>query len=156
MIHRRKKVRKMRGSRTHGYGRVGQHRKSGQRGGRGKTGRHKHLWTYVVKYEPDYFGKHGFHRPKAVQRVIPTINVGELDELIDLLVAKGYAEKTGETVKIDLRKLGIQKLLGNGKVTHKLHVVVDLATEKAISKSESAGGTVELVSMSEENEVSES
>ena len=32
-----KKVRKMRGSRTHGYGRVGQHRKTGQRAGRGKT-----------------------------------------------------------------------------------------------------------------------
>ena len=32
-----KKARKMRGRRTHGYGRVGQHRKTGQRAGRGKT-----------------------------------------------------------------------------------------------------------------------
>lgn len=143
----------MRGSRTHGYGRVGQHRKSGQRGGRGKTGRHKHLWTYVVKYEPDYFGKHGFHRPKAVQRVITTINVGELDELVDLLISKGYAEKARDLIKIDLRKLGIKKLLGNGTVTHKLHVITNLATEKAISKIESAGGSVEVLEMmSEENE----
>ncbi|MEM4427493.1 MAG: 50S ribosomal protein L15, partial [Zestosphaera sp.] len=42
----------MRGSRTHGYGRVGQHRKAGSRGGRGAAGLHKHKWTWVVKYHP--------------------------------------------------------------------------------------------------------
>jgi hypothetical protein len=35
VVRKEKKSRKMRGSRTHGYGRVGQHRKAGSRGGRG-------------------------------------------------------------------------------------------------------------------------
>jgi len=38
MPHKLRKTRKMRGSRTHGYGQVGQHRKSGSRGGVGKAG----------------------------------------------------------------------------------------------------------------------
>lgn len=144
VVRRRKKVRKMRGSRTHGYGRVGQHRKGGQRGGKGKAGRHKHLWSYVVKYEPDYFGKHGFHRPFAVQRIPLTINIGELDEMVDLLLDKGYAEKVGDVIKMDLTKLHVDKLLGNGKVRHKFHIIVNNATEKAIQKIKAAGGNIEI------------
>ena len=44
-----KKVRKMRGSRTHGYGRVsGGHRKGGQRGGKGAAGRKGHHMIHYI------------------------------------------------------------------------------------------------------------
>jgi large subunit ribosomal protein L15 len=51
MVYRRsKKVRKQRGSRVHGYGRIsGGHRKSGQRGGTGKAGLTKHHWILTIK-----------------------------------------------------------------------------------------------------------
>ena len=36
-----------------GYGRVGQHRKGGGRGGKGKAGGRKHFWIQTLKYNPD-------------------------------------------------------------------------------------------------------
>ena len=80
MPHKLRKTRKMRGSRTQGYGRVGQHRDSGSKGHR-KVGRHKHLWSYVTTYEPDYFGKHGFTSPQSLKRKENVINVAKLDEI---------------------------------------------------------------------------
>jgi len=60
-----KRIRKMRGTRTCGYGRVGQHRKTGQRAGRGKTAQwYKSKQSYYLKQkelgfpDPDLkFGK---------------------------------------------------------------------------------------------------
>jgi len=148
MAKRRKKVRKMRGSRTHGYGRVSQHRKSGRRGGFGKAGRHKHFWSYIVKYEPDYFGKHGFHRPFTVVKTYTNINVGELDQIAEKLLSEKRAKKVKDRVSINLSELGIDKLLGTGKVTHKFDLTVKYATPTAIKKIESAGGSVTLLSKS--------
>lgn len=118
MPHRLRKVRKQRGSRTYGWGRVGQHRGGGMRGGHGKAGHHKHKWTYVIKYQPDYFGKHGFKRPWS--RKPETMNVGELDEKVEALLASGLAKKVENGIAINLNNIGVEKLLGSGKVTHPL------------------------------------
>ena len=64
MPHKLRKIRKFRGSRTQGYGRIGQHRDSGSKGAR-KVGRHKHLWSWVVTHAPGYSGKMGLLRLKA-------------------------------------------------------------------------------------------
>ncbi|MEM2955643.1 MAG: 50S ribosomal protein L15, partial [Nitrososphaerales archaeon] len=64
MPTRLRKTRKLRGSRTVGYGQVGQHRKSGSRGGKGKAGLHKHKWSWTVKYAPNYFGRDEFKPPR--------------------------------------------------------------------------------------------
>jgi len=152
MIHRRKKIRKRRGSRTHGYGRIAQHRKSGQKGGVGKAGHGKHLWSYVVTKEPDYFGKHGFKRPQSIVKVPKTINVGELDDLANYLLKNNLLSKDDKGLPLlDLKSLGFDKLLGSGKLYTKLHIVVDYATERAQEKVSSIGGVVELLS-SEEGE----
>lgn len=136
MPHRLRKIRKKRGSRTCGYGRVGQHRKSGSKGYR-RAGRHKHGWTYVIKYEPEYFGKKGFTSPKSLKREAKVINVGELEEL---------AEKCGKTeegkILVDLEGLGYTKLLGAGKVTKPLIVKVASCSKSAAEKIEEAGGQV--------------
>ncbi|MDH5460389.1 MAG: uL15 family ribosomal protein [Candidatus Bathyarchaeota archaeon] len=108
MPHKKRKVRKKRCSRIHGYGRVGQHRGGGQRGGHGKAGRHKHKWTYIVRYEPDYFGKHGF---KPLRRTeINVINVGRLDEKVSEFLREKKAVKQDDCVKVDLHQLGYDKL----------------------------------------------
>jgi large subunit ribosomal protein L15 len=141
MPHKLRKTRKKRGSRTHGYGRVGQHRKSGSKGYR-KAGRHKHGWTYVLRYEPEYFGKKGFKSPKGLRREVKVINVGELEEIAEKLVAGG---KKG-TILIDLRGLGYTKLLGSGKVARALTVKVDSCSKIAAEKIREAGGEVLLES----------
>ena len=74
MPHKLRKIRKFRGSRTQGYGRIGQHRDSGSKGHR-KVGRHKHLWSWVVTHEPNYFGKSGFTSPQGCSQSRNTINL---------------------------------------------------------------------------------
>jgi large subunit ribosomal protein L15 len=140
MPHRKRKVRKQRGSRTHGYGRVGQHRGGGQRGGRGKTGFHKHKWSYSVKHDPNRFGKHGFN--PANRKNLNVINVGELDEQISSLLGNEQAKKVEIGVEIHLNNLGYDKLLGRGKVTQPLFVQIDSYSESAAEKIEKAGGKI--------------
>jgi len=140
MPHKTRKVRKKRGSRTHGYGRVGQHRGGGQRGGHGKAGFHKHKWTYTVKYDPDRFGKHGF-KPFG-RKEVNIINVGELDEQIDSLLESKHAEKTKEGINVHLNDLGYDKLLAKGQVTHPLIVQVDAYSKSAAKKIVEAGGKI--------------
>lgn len=144
MVRRkRRKSRKLRGrTRTMGWGRIGQHRKSGSKGGYGAAGMHKHRWTWVVKYAPNWFGKHGFTHPVSHKIEIKEINVGELDEIAEYLLKTSVATREDEAIKIDLGKLGVNKLLGRGKVSKALIVVVNEASEKAIEKIENAGGKV--------------
>jgi len=145
VVRRSKKSRYMRGSRTHGWGRVGQHRKSGDRGGRGRVGYSKHKWSWTVKYAPDWYGKHGFVRHPSLVLKYTTINVGELDEISDSLVENGLAISTDDVISIDLGMLGINKLLGRGKVTKKYTISVYKASKEAIRKIEENGGKVKLL-----------
>jgi len=136
--HKLRKVRKKRGSRTHGYGQIGQHRK----GTKGQAGLHKHRWTYVIKYEPDYFEKKGFTSQKAISRKTNIINVGELDELADKLATEKKLERKQKKIFLDLDKLGFDKLLGMGKPTRPMLVKVATHSEAAAKKIEEAGGQI--------------
>jgi large subunit ribosomal protein L15 len=136
MPHKLRKTRKNRGSRTQGYGRIGQHRKTGSKGYR-KAGRHKHLWSYVTTYEPDYFGKSGFTSPKSLKQKQNTINIKELDEIS----TKYSTEKEGK-LHVDLTSLGYTKLLGTGKTAKPLVISVASASKTATEKIEKAGGQV--------------
>ena len=138
MPHKLRKVRKKRGSRTHGYGQIGQHRK----GTKGKAGLHKHRWTYVIKYEPGYFEKRGFTTQKAKSRKTDVINVGKLDELADKLAAEKKLERKQKEIFLDLDKLGYDKLLGMGKITKPMLVKVVAHSEAAAKKIEQAGGQI--------------
>jgi large subunit ribosomal protein L15 len=139
--HKLRKTRKKRGSRTCGYGQIGQHRKGGSKGER-KAGRHKQGWTYVIKYEPEYFEKKGFTSLKERGRKINAINVGELDELVDKLAAEGKLERKGAKIFLDLDKLGYDKLLGMGKITKPVLVKVASHSEAATKKIEEAAGQI--------------
>ena len=135
MPHKERKTRKMRGSRTHGYGRVGQHRDAGSKGHR-KVGRHKHLWSYVTTYEPDYFGKHGFTSPQSLKHKENTINIKQLNELT--VQTAGEKGKTN----VNLTSLGYTKLLGTGKLAKPLIVSVSSCSKTAEEKIKKAGGQV--------------
>jgi len=142
MPHRLRKTRWRRGSRTCGWGKVGQHRKSGGQGGFGKAGLHKHKWTWTVKYAPDHFGRHGFRCPTGMGE-IKTINVGRLSELVEELLAAGKLKprEKGE-VEVDLSELGFEKLLGGGKVKRPLTVKVSAFSKEAERKIAKAGGRI--------------
>lgn len=113
----RTKCRKLRGHVSHGYGRVGKHRKHS--GGRGKCGGLKHRRSWFMKYQPDHFGKFGvraMHYQKSrywwpeidlerVWRFVPKDEVpkyleGDVAPVIDL-VEFGYAKVTGSKLPID-------------------------------------------------------
>ena len=130
MPHKLRKIRKFRGTRTQGYGRIGQHRDSGSKGNR-RVRRHKHLWSKVVTSQPNYFGKHGFTSPQSKNRIESTINLKKLDQL-----------STG--AEINLTKLGYTKLLGAGKITKALTIQVAAASKSAQAKVEEAGGKLIL------------
>lgn len=137
MPHRLRKIRKKRGTRTVGYGRVGQHRKTGSKGER-RAGRHKHGWTYILRYEPDYFGKRGFTSPASLRRTENIINVGELEEIAEKI---GATEKDGK-IFLDLTSLGYTKLLGKGSVKKAFIIKVPSTSETAAEKIKEAGGEV--------------
>jgi large subunit ribosomal protein L15 len=139
VVRRERKVRRQRGSRLYGWGTVGQHRKSGMRGGFGMAGYHKHKWSYVNTYDKNHFGKDGFVRPAAVMHEISAINVGALSSLIQGKVL-GQDEK-GRTV-MDLSSLGFDKLLGGGKIDFPISIKSSYITEVAKKKILDAGGEV--------------
>ncbi len=148
-----KKIRKMRGTRTCGYGRVGQHRKTGQRAGRGKTTQwKKSKRSFYLKQkelgfpDPDWImGKTGFKRPQEMVRLskVNAINVKDLDYRIE-----NIAKKSVDTYNINLNDINIQKLLGRGQINKKINLSVNKASKRAIEKIEAAGGKVTLLSES--------
>ena len=139
VVRRDRKVRRQRGSRLYGWGTIGQHRKSGMRGGFGNAGLHKHKWSWAVKYGKDHYGKDGFVRPVAVLEEASAINVGSLQSLIEGKVV----EKDGKgRAMIDLSSLGYDKLLGGGKIDFPVVVKASKFTELAKKKVADAGGEV--------------
>lgn len=153
-----RKIRKKRGTRTVGYGKVGQHRKTGQRAGRGKTTQwKKSKRSYYLKQkelgfpDPDWkVGKRGFKRPQDVVRInkVNTLNIRDLDYQIDNLVLDNKASKTGNRYAINLNDIYIQKILGRGQINKSINITVNKASKRAIEKIEAAGGKITLLSES--------
>ena len=146
----RKKVRKLRGrTRSMGWGRIGQHRKSGSRGGRGAAGMGKHKKSWMLKYAPHWLGKRGFKNPNPSEPPV-SIDLEELDRLVESLVKAGKAVTEGDKIVVDLSSMGVTKLLGSGKISFKVKVIVDEATDKAVEKIKEAGGEVVIRSEAQE------
>jgi len=140
-----KKINKLRGQRSAGYGFTKGHRASGQRGGKGMAGSKKHHYIKVMQENPRYFGKWGFKRPQQLVDNLVVLNIGEIDEAADRLVAKGVATMTGKRYNIDVSKLGIDRILGSGKVQRKLNLTgVKSITARAREKVTGNGGTIDL------------
>ncbi len=139
-----------------GYGRVGQHRKTGQRAGRGKTTQWaKSMKSYYLKQkelgfpDPDWIhGTRGFNRPQDMVRLskVNSINIKDLDLRIETLIQENKATKSGNTYTINLNELNIQKILGRGEINKKINITVKKASKNAIGKIEAAGGKVTLLS----------
>jgi large subunit ribosomal protein L15 len=128
VVRKRKKVRKLRGSRTHGWGK--NHRGAGSRGGRGKAGMLKHRKSWMLRYEPDHFGKVGFKVPPEAKKRLKAINLRDIDNL---------AKKLGKN-EIDISEFGYDKVLSKGDLTQPLTIKAKKFSKKAKEKIEKAGG----------------
>ena len=146
VIYKTRKNRKMRGSKTHGWGSMKKHRGAGSRGGRGMAGTGKRgdakkpgIWK-----DKKYFGKHGFKRPKKITIGVKAINLKTIEQNLESLLLKKLVEKKNDFYVIDLKKLGFNKLLSTGKVTKKFSIKCEYASNKAVDKIKKAGGSIIL------------
>jgi len=140
--HKDRKIRRYRGSRTHGYGQIGQHRCRGGRGGTGKAGLDKHKWTYVLKNDPTYWEKKGFVSARTLNKKVRIINIGKLDDLTDKLETDKKLERKEQKIFLNLEQLGYDKLLGTGEVNKPMLVKIASYSEAASRKLEEAGGQI--------------
>ncbi len=136
MVTRFRKTRRLRGSRTHGWGQVAGHRASGHKGGLGKSGMLKHHFSTMLKEFPDHFGHDSTHPPHP-NIIKKWTSVRELDDLF----AKSGKDEGGKKT-LDLVNLGYDKLLGGGKVKNAYTVKVNQSTASAQEKVKQAGGEV--------------
>jgi len=129
-VNRKKKVRKFRGSKTHGCGSKKKARGAGNRGGRGMAGsgkRAKHKKPGLLKLaKGSYLGKHGFFRQTGTVIEQKIINIEELP-LVE---------------EVNLTEKGYTKLLSRGIPQMKHNITVPSCSKKAKEKIENAGGKI--------------
>ncbi|KZX11218.1 uL15 family ribosomal protein [Methanobrevibacter curvatus] len=140
MIRTKRKITKLRGSRSNGGGCTKKRRGAGHKGGKGRAGGKKHHWTWVVKFDPDRFGKHGFKRNKSIVTKINPVNLEYLDTNYEKFINKGKATKEGNSIVIDVTELGYNKVLGKGKLLNPLTIKSPSFSNSAEEKIEEAGG----------------
>lgn len=129
---------KYRGSRTCGGGTHKNRRGAGNRGGRGRAGHRDHRFSHFLINNKVHNGKHGFVNKNPSR--VDAVDVGDLDQMADALVASGSAEMDGDTIVIDAGQIGIDKILGGGKVTKKMNISAVSFTDRARQKIEENGG----------------
>ncbi|MEM3126901.1 MAG: uL15 family ribosomal protein [Candidatus Woesearchaeota archaeon] len=141
-VRRNKKVRKLRGSKTHGWGAMKKHRGKGHRGGKGMSGTGKRgdqkkpsIWKKL-----NYFGKKGFAGKK--KPFINSINIESLELNASKYILNNLATKEGDMIVIDVSKLGYNKVLGSGSLKTKMKIISPSFSEGAKEKIQQAGGQV--------------
>jgi large subunit ribosomal protein L15 len=148
VVRRKKKSRKLRGSRTHGWGFGKRHRGKGSRGGHGYSGvgkRGAQRETYYLAKGIAPIGKRGIAvKPRISVPEANAINLKELCEKLDFWLEQKQIEKSNDAYYIDLSKLGYTKLLAEGKVTKKLNIKCKSCSAKAKQKVETVGGSIQV------------
>ncbi len=140
VVFRKKKSKKFRGSKTHGWGAMKKHRGAGNRGGRGNAGTGKRGDAMkTLHWKETYFGKHGFKKKGQIKEIKP-VNLQYFEENIDKIVEQKKAAKQGDAYAIDVAELGFNKVLGTGKLTKKIKITSELFSSNAEEKIKAAGG----------------
>jgi large subunit ribosomal protein L15 len=134
--HRKRSRKKYLGSRSCGAGNIKNRRGKGSKGGKGYAGSHKHKWTYIVKYEPEHFGKSGFVPPRREGK--KEINLWEINKMI----GRGDFKKD-ESGKFAVELKGY-KVLGAGKLDFPAFVKASTFSKCAASKIKSFGGDAKV------------
>jgi large subunit ribosomal protein L15 len=135
-LKKRKKSRRMRGTRLYGKA-MKKHKGKGSKGGKGMAGTGKRAdqkKTYILKYEKNYFGKRGLRKKK---RKIEVMNLEDIEKNLEKLGKKGK-----EGIEINLPGY---KILGRGKLNKKIIINAKSFSSKAREKIEKIGGKANAV-----------
>jgi len=132
MARLKKRNRKFFGTRNHGKGNAKNRRGKGGKGGWGRAGMHKHRFTYITRYEPEFFGVHGFAGVRSV--CYKTINLHDIEQMaltgkLETREGKLFYEFDG-------------KVLGTGKITKAVTIRALAFSEGAEKKVKAAGGSI--------------
>jgi large subunit ribosomal protein L15 len=144
VVRQKKKSRKQQGSRTHGWGAGKKHRGAGHRGGKGRAGygkRGQQRLTKLLAKGEKGIGRKGIRIIRKPKIKLFSINLRDLDQIIDRWVAEKKATQLKEKYSVDLNKLKY-KLLGTGKISKKIDIVADNFSKAAKEKIEKAGGSL--------------
>ncbi|VVC01887.1 50S ribosomal protein L15 [uncultured archaeon] len=121
------------GTRNHGKGNAKNRRGKGGKGGWGRAGMHKHRFSYITAFEPDYFGVHGFAPVRKVK--VKTANLWQIEQL----AVSGKLQKKGGKDCFEFEG----KVLGSGKITKPVAVKAISFSSGAAEKIKAAGGSTE-------------
>jgi large subunit ribosomal protein L15 len=122
-----------RGHRFHGAGNAKNRRGAGGRGGRGNAGLCKHKFSWMVKNDPDHFGRFGFVRPNK-KECMDTINLFDICQQallgkLEKKAGKFYFEFDG-------------KVLGSGELTVPVSIRANAWSKKTEEKVKKSGGEI--------------
>lgn len=169
LTNKKSKVKRMRGTNSHGWGHKKKHRGAGHRGGKGLSGTGARgdaqkagmlasakgilqkiaaskgiTVKSIKKIGSNYFGKRGF---KSLQKKKDNVlSITYIENNYDFLVTEGIIVKD----TIDTAALGYDKILGKGKFTRKITLVCNEISGSAKAQIEAAGGSVKVLKAKEE------
>jgi large subunit ribosomal protein L15 len=89
------------------------------------------------------FGKDGFSN--SSENTVTVIDVGIIDQIMPSLLAQGIAKNDGDVIVINTADMGIDKVLGSGRVTKKMNISAQAFSESAKIKIEKMGGKTQIV-----------
>jgi len=141
----KKRIKRIRGTRTCGGGSAKKRRGKGSKGGSGHAGAYAHHVVWSLK-RGIRKGKNKSQLPTYNRSDDKAVNVGDLEEILEELIERGKAEEKGDGIYLDVNELGIQKILGKGEVTKKLMLKANKISKTAQEKIERVGGSVEVES----------
>ena len=133
MIRRKRKINKLRGTRTVGGGNTKNRRGKGNRMGRGSVksrGGGTRNFMHIRKYEPERLHQPGFN---SLRKRLKAITLTTIESL-----AKGAKE-------LDVTKYGYQKVIATGNLSKPIIIKALKFSEKAIQKIEAAGGKAQPI-----------
>lgn len=131
-----KKVVKMRGSNSHGYGYKARHRGKGSKGGKGNAGSFKQKKSWFFRYDRGHLGKaKGFKslRQKEISPDYKAINLRDIQKLV---------EKNKLVGEIEINNFGYQKVLSAGYLKTPISVKAAYFSKSAEEKITKAGGKI--------------
>src|SRR3989338_5153317 len=142
---KRRKSSRNRGFQTAKRGAKERTRHSGNRGGYGMAGTGKmadQKKTLVLNlYGNDYFGKSKALRRGTAPIRPEVINLDSIESQLSKFIQKGAAKESKGAFEL---KLENYKILGDGDVRQKLHIIAHSASSSAVEKVQKAGGSVTL------------
>jgi len=131
---------KYRGSRTCGGGTHKNRRGAGNRGGRGRGGSRDHKFVRGTIHANFTYGTCGFKHHHSASLAGDVLDIGQIDQIISGLLTEGVALLDGDIITLNAADIGIEKVLGGGRVTHKMNITAVAFSQAAIQKIEARGG----------------